>query len=247
MDAPMAVSREKIKALRDARAWSQAHLAEVASLSLRTVQRVEAEGTASAETRLAIAAALGVSVDDLNAPAVAADPAPRFRRPEPGPLNTTVMLGTLGVSLLYLLWFGGRLPPVVATHFGVAGDANDHMSRDGFVASMAGVMVLLPLLVWVASGWAVTRRKVKIPDAAYWFSEPRRRATERYLYRHFTWLSVTMTAFAGYTYWLVVSANAGPPEHPVLDTRLTWAGLAFLMAAVTGWAGTLSWRFRREA
>ena len=41
MDSPMPVSGERIKALRDAKAWSQAHLAEAAGLSLRTIQRVE--------------------------------------------------------------------------------------------------------------------------------------------------------------------------------------------------------------
>ncbi|MBC7662860.1 MAG: helix-turn-helix transcriptional regulator, partial [Caulobacter sp.] len=119
------MSGEKIKALREARAWSQAHLAEAASLSLRTVQRVEAEGTASAETRLALAATLGVSVDELNAPALAVEAAPaRSGRPDPGPLNTALMLCNLGVAVVYLLWVGRGLPPEVASHFGVAGDAN---------------------------------------------------------------------------------------------------------------------------
>jgi len=243
MDNTMAVSGEKIKALRETRAWSQAHLAEAASLSLRTVQRVEAEGTASAETRLAIAAALGVSVDELNA----APPAVLPVRPDPGPFNTAAMLSTVGVAVLYVLWLGGRLPPEVASHFDVADNVNAHMSRDAFVAGMFGMMVGLPLLLWVGLGWAMKRRRVNIPNADYWFTEPRRPATERYLYRHITGLSIVTTAFGGYMFWLVTAANVDSPVHPVLDGTRFSIGLAAFLALVTGWATALSWRFRRAA
>src|ERR1700759_3453224 len=98
----MAISREKIKALREAKAWSQAHLAEAAGLSLRTVQRMEAEGTASGETRLAVAAALGVPVETLN-PDVPPAPAPVFE-PEPDDDGATGKLLVFVVSGCGLLF-----------------------------------------------------------------------------------------------------------------------------------------------
>jgi transcriptional regulator with XRE-family HTH domain len=55
----MKIDPLKIKQLREARGWSQEHLAEVAGLSPRTVQRIEAESNASPESRMALAAALG--------------------------------------------------------------------------------------------------------------------------------------------------------------------------------------------
>lgn len=60
MAAEMKVDTKLIKALREERAWSQEHLATVAGLSARTVQRLEAEGNASLESKMAIAAAFGV-------------------------------------------------------------------------------------------------------------------------------------------------------------------------------------------
>lgn len=54
-----------IKKLRDERAWSQEHLASVAGVSLRTIQRVESEGRASVETRMALAAAFNIDVAQL--------------------------------------------------------------------------------------------------------------------------------------------------------------------------------------
>ena len=64
----MKIDPLKIKQLREARGWSQEHLAEVAGLSARTVQRIEAEGNASPESRMALAAALGVVATELGPP-----------------------------------------------------------------------------------------------------------------------------------------------------------------------------------
>ena len=62
------VNSRELKRLREEKSWSQEHLAGAASLSLRTIQRVETDGNASPETRLALACALGVDVADLNLP-----------------------------------------------------------------------------------------------------------------------------------------------------------------------------------
>lgn len=56
---------EKIKRLRTERAWSQAQLAEVASLSIRTVQRVEIDGKCSHDSLLAFASAFDIDVKEL--------------------------------------------------------------------------------------------------------------------------------------------------------------------------------------
>jgi transcriptional regulator with XRE-family HTH domain len=57
---------DKVKSLRLARAWSQEQLAELASLSVRTVQRIENGEQASLETLSALAAAFDVTVTDLS-------------------------------------------------------------------------------------------------------------------------------------------------------------------------------------
>lgn len=55
---------ERIRSLRERKAWTQEHLAGVAQISPRTVQRAE-EGAMSAETKKALAAALDVAVESL--------------------------------------------------------------------------------------------------------------------------------------------------------------------------------------
>lgn len=61
----MSINADQIRSLREARGWSQEHLAEGAGLSLRTIQRVEAEGRGSRETKLSLAAAFDVPLGRL--------------------------------------------------------------------------------------------------------------------------------------------------------------------------------------
>lgn len=56
---------DRIRRLREARAWTQAHLADAAGVSLRTIQRLETVHSSSPETLLALAAALDVDVRTL--------------------------------------------------------------------------------------------------------------------------------------------------------------------------------------
>ncbi len=66
MEVDMYTNAQLIRKLREDRAWSQEHLAAVAGLSARTIQRVEAESSASRETRMAIASALDIELSQLN-------------------------------------------------------------------------------------------------------------------------------------------------------------------------------------
>ena len=65
METFMKVDGGLVKRLREQKSWSQEHLATVAGVSLRTIQRVESDGTASLETRMALASALSVPAANL--------------------------------------------------------------------------------------------------------------------------------------------------------------------------------------
>ena len=56
---------KKIKGLRLERAWSQTQLATIASLSIRTIQRVELSGKCSQESLLSFASAFDIDVIEL--------------------------------------------------------------------------------------------------------------------------------------------------------------------------------------
>ena len=72
----MNVNAELIVKLRKERSWSQDELAIAAGLNLRTIQRVEKCGSASLQSKKALAAALGISTQDLNNEEVRMKPCP---------------------------------------------------------------------------------------------------------------------------------------------------------------------------
>lgn len=65
MDGHMKINGDLVRSQREEKSWSQEHLARASGLSERTIQRVELQNLGSAETRLALAAALGVPVSTL--------------------------------------------------------------------------------------------------------------------------------------------------------------------------------------
>jgi DNA-binding XRE family transcriptional regulator len=81
MDPLMKIDGDKVRALRERKAWSQEHLATASGLSVRTVQRVESEGSGLPETRLALAGALGVSAAELMEAAPLREVPPDVRPP----------------------------------------------------------------------------------------------------------------------------------------------------------------------
>ncbi len=103
-DETVKVDGKRIRQLREARGWSQEHLASICGLSPRTVQRLETEGNASLESQMAMAAALEVAAEDLlaHAPAnnalaaVASPTAPGVRRE-----NLALGLALLVMAVLY--------------------------------------------------------------------------------------------------------------------------------------------------
>ncbi len=58
----MQINKEFLRQQREQRGWTQSHLAEVADLSLRTVQRIESSGISSKESAMALASVLEVDI-----------------------------------------------------------------------------------------------------------------------------------------------------------------------------------------
>jgi transcriptional regulator with XRE-family HTH domain len=69
----MKINKEVLRRERELRAWTQSHLAEVADLSMRTVQRIERTGDASMESAGALAAALNIDLAVLMEAPIASD------------------------------------------------------------------------------------------------------------------------------------------------------------------------------
>lgn len=119
----------QIKTLRLARAWSQEQLAEISSLSVRTIQRVENGEQPSLETLSALAAAFEVSVSTLSSHQAPAEEAlnerivaARQRLADEAHFYRSAITAVVVCSLLYLLnrlfLSGGIWPLWVASIWG---------------------------------------------------------------------------------------------------------------------------------
>lgn len=72
----MRVKAELILRLRKERSWSQDELATASGLNLRTIQRIESDGSASLQSKKALAAALDIDTRDLDDEGVHMKPCP---------------------------------------------------------------------------------------------------------------------------------------------------------------------------
>ncbi|ODB33286.1 hypothetical protein BB427_22720 [Pseudoalteromonas sp. BMB] len=61
----MQINNNTVKLLRTEKSWTQQHLADASGVSLRTIQRVESDGTASKETVMSLCAVFEVSQSKL--------------------------------------------------------------------------------------------------------------------------------------------------------------------------------------
>jgi transcriptional regulator with XRE-family HTH domain len=93
----MKVDPSYIRAQRERRAWSQEHLAEVAGLGLRTIQRIEKTGAASYESARSLAAVFGLDVVEPSSAAAALRTSVALR-PVLGVLGALVAGGALLVT-----------------------------------------------------------------------------------------------------------------------------------------------------
>jgi len=66
MDINMKINSEKVRDLRNKRGWSQEQLSASSGLSLRTIQRVEAEGNISRESKVCLAATFDIDLSELD-------------------------------------------------------------------------------------------------------------------------------------------------------------------------------------
>ncbi|MEN5206901.1 helix-turn-helix domain-containing protein [Stenotrophomonas terrae] len=123
-DGTMKIDGQRIKQLREARGWSQEHLASLCGLSARTVQRLEAEGNASLESRMAVAAALEVAAVDLLLFQPASNPHTITTPPSSADIRTDNLMIGLALLVIALLYGGYNIGKDLALRDNARCEAN---------------------------------------------------------------------------------------------------------------------------
>lgn len=161
MSKEMKIDARMVRKLRELRGWSQEQLAEAAGLGVRTVQRLESEGRASAETRTCLAAAFSVPQSVLTGQR----PVPLRMRDSAAPMlglsgTFLIVVGMLaeqnlgpllaGVGILIAMLFVQALDHIGAQR--EAAGRSELLSPSGVAASG----LLVAGLSCEALGWVVT-------------------------------------------------------------------------------------------
>ncbi|BFT29104.1 hypothetical protein D210916BOD24_02800 [Alteromonas sp. D210916BOD_24] len=101
----MKIDTHKLIKLRNAKAWSQQHLADVSGLSLRTIQRIEKTQSASQESVKAIAAVFDTTPDDILLPISVGASLPANEKVDG--INTSRLLTPASAfQRHFLMWWG---------------------------------------------------------------------------------------------------------------------------------------------
>jgi len=105
----MDISSERVREARMARGWTQQQLAEIANLSLRTVQRVETQSVASNETVSALSAVLEIPRTELMTLSPNQPGQTEAERSMGRLLAATALLGAAlgsGITVFLMVWLG---------------------------------------------------------------------------------------------------------------------------------------------
>lgn len=137
MDPEMKISAARVRRLRTERGWSQDQLAVASGLSLRTIQRVEAEGAASRETRVSLAATFGVQLSEL-AGEVAVETVKRERPVQ----DVGALFIGMAVLTCVLLNESGRLPGLPTS--------DGYAAIDALLAAVGALLVMPAALRLIA-------------------------------------------------------------------------------------------------
>ena len=133
----------------------------------------------------------------------------------------------------------GQLPPVVASHFDVAGVPNGWSARPTYAVLLITMGAVLPLGI-LGLIHALTRRGpqlLNIPAAAFWNRTEHRDEAVRRVRAYVWWLASILTATALVVHALILQAHTSSP--PRLGTAGIWLVLGGVILMVGLW--TAGW------
>jgi len=153
------------------------------------------------------------------------------------PLATLALLYVVFITTLVVT--APQLPPRVAQHFGLAGQADGWASPGVYLALMVlfGLLfpLLLPALIWILP--MLPAHSINVPRRDYWLTPQHRQELREILLSRALWLACIELLFVTGMHLLVVEANRRqPPQLPTLPFGLL---LATFLLALGVWVALL--------
>lgn len=142
----MQINSKKVKQLREQKCWSQQQLADMAGLSLRTLQRIESKSVASPESVKCLAAVFEIDLESLM-------PIPQHKEAVPTYDDNPTPSLIINDKHAKLRFYAALISVMAANIFGMFGvfSAYDALKIDSDTFQMLKALVSFSLLLSVAA------------------------------------------------------------------------------------------------
>lgn len=161
-------------------------------------------------------------------------------------MNTRVwLIGTAVTGIMLQIYYRGRLPERVASHFGAGGHPDEWMSRDANMALGIGLIVFLSLMFALLPPLMkrMPNQFVNLPKKEYWLSPENKETTTSRLTDWIRLLGVATNTFILYLFHLVYQANRSTPVH--MNEGMIWSAVGIFFTFTIVWSVLLYIRFNR--
>ena len=136
-------------------------------------------------------------------------------QPDSRALVTLICLNVFGV--VFVVYTSQYLPDKVATHFGINGQADGWMSRNGYLLLMLAFMIGMSAFVSFVVGTLPRKfpQWTNIPNRDYWLAPQRREESARFLSAHGKRLGyLIVMMMLGMHYTILLANHMRPPALP---------------------------------
>ncbi|MBI4774270.1 MAG: DUF1648 domain-containing protein [Deltaproteobacteria bacterium] len=111
--------------------------------------------------------------------------------------DTKVFIFLIFVSVLHMAYYYPQMPESLASHFDIAGKAENWTGKDVFFLTYAGVVALMALL-FLGSRFIMEKLPealINLPNKTYWLAPERKAETYSYLSTQLTWFGCASVLF----------------------------------------------------
>lgn len=153
----------------------------------------------------------------------------------------------LALAVAQSVFYYGQLPPIMASHFDGAGQANGFQSKAGFFG-LYWFVIALSSGLFLPIGFLLRRipaQFINLPHKDYWLATERREASINYLTGHMEWMIAATLALLLFILQMTITTNL--KGSSVLPLAPTWLALVSYFVFTFVWMTKLLMRFRTPA
>ena len=148
-------------------------------------------------------------------------------------------------AIVFVVYTGSYLPDIVATHFGVDGEANGWMTRGGYLLFMLSFMLGVSSFVSLVVGMLPRKfpQWTNVPNRQYWLAAERCEESLNFLSAHGKRLGcLILMMMLGMHYTVLIANHLRPPTLPASTFSSIIIGFAL---ALVWWIVRLYRRFAK--